>query len=99
MSKTTGTEARVCADIAGRQQLGIRKYGATLDASSLSLRDTLIHAYHEKLDAAIYTRSAIAKIEQGPEDTFTECAVCHRFVLITDTEDNVCPECCENSIP
>ena len=43
----TGTEAAVCADIFHRQQLGIAKYGVTLDRTDLNLRDWLQHAYEE----------------------------------------------------
>lgn len=62
--KPTGTEARVCADIAERQQLGIAKYGTTVADNPLSLRDWLRHLYEEQLDAAVYTRRAIEQIDQ-----------------------------------
>ena len=59
----TGTEARVCADIATRQKLGLAKYGATVEANPLSLRAWLQHAYEESLDQAIYLRRAIEEID------------------------------------
>lgn len=60
----TGTEARVCADIAQRQSLGIRKYGQTVEANPLTLREWLQHAYEEHLDAAVYLRRAIEQIDR-----------------------------------
>jgi len=59
----TGTEARVCADIAARQKLGIAKYGTTVEANPLPLLEWLRHAYEESLDLPIYLRRAIEEIE------------------------------------
>jgi len=59
----TGIEAIVCADIAARQRLGVAKYGTTVAENPLSLRQWLTAHYEELLDAAIYTRRAIAEIE------------------------------------
>ena len=50
----TGTESRVCADIAERQAKGVAKYGITVEANPLPLRAWLQHAYEECLDQAIY---------------------------------------------
>jgi len=55
----TGTEARVCADIAARQLLGIAKYGTTVENNPLSREEWLQHAYEEALDLAVYLRRAI----------------------------------------
>ena len=60
----TGPEARVCADIAGRQALGIRKYGTTVEGNPLTLREWLQHAYEETLDQAVYLRRAIEQIDR-----------------------------------
>lgn len=54
-----GTEARVCADIAQRQQMGIQKYGTTVADNPLPLRAWLEHAYQEALDMAVYLRRAM----------------------------------------
>lgn len=62
MSAPTGIEAAVCQDIADRQQLGIRKYGTTVAANPLELREWLQHAYEECLDQAVYLRRAIAEL-------------------------------------
>lgn len=67
----SGTEARVCADIARRQQLGIAKYGTTVAKNPLELREWLQHAYEEMLDQVIYLRRAIEELDKpkGPANT------------------------------
>jgi len=57
--KPTGTEKRVCDDIAKRQVKGVSKYGTTVENSPLSQRQWLRHAYEEALDLAIYLRRTI----------------------------------------
>lgn len=59
----TGTEARVCGDIARRQQAGVAKYGTTVEGNPLTLRRWLVHLYEEQIDAAVYTRRAIEKLD------------------------------------
>lgn len=59
----TGTEARVCQDIADRQARGIAKYGTTVEANPLELRAWLQHAYEECLDQAVYLKRVIEKID------------------------------------
>ena len=54
----TGVEARVCADIAARQRLGIAKYGCTVEQSP---DDMNRHAYEEALDLAVYLRADMEK--------------------------------------
>ena len=58
-----GTEARVCDDIARRQQMGMQKYGTSVEANPLSLRAWLQHAYEETLDQAVYLRRAIEELD------------------------------------
>lgn len=60
----TGIEALVCADIARRQALGIAKYGTTVAENPLELRQWLQHQYEELLDAAVYTRRAMAELDK-----------------------------------
>lgn len=62
--KATGTEARVCADIAGRQAKGLAKYGTTVEANQLYLRAWLQHAYEEALDQAIYLKRAMEEMDR-----------------------------------
>jgi predicted phage-related endonuclease len=68
----TGTEKRVCEDIAKRQALGRAKYGATVEENPLSLRDWLQHAYEETLDKAIYLRRAIEKLDAQAQERDAE---------------------------
>lgn len=60
----TGIEAKVCEDIARRQQFGLHKYGTTVAENPLELRQWLQHAYEELLDAAVYTRRAMAELDK-----------------------------------
>lgn len=60
----TGTEKRVCEDIAARQQLGLVKYGVSVEESPLPLVEWLQHAYLETLDKAVYLKRAI---DEGAE--------------------------------
>lgn len=59
----TEIEALVCADIARRQQFGLHKYGTTVAQNPLELRQWLQHQYEELLDAAVYTRRAMAELD------------------------------------
>lgn len=61
--EVSGTEAAICKDIASRQQVGIKKYGTTVRANNLSLRQWLQHSYEEKLDDIVYMRRAIEEID------------------------------------
>lgn len=56
--------AAVRADLLRRSELGIAKYGVTLDRTDLSLRDWLQHAYEEHLDAANYLKRSIIEIDR-----------------------------------
>ena len=58
-----GTEARICTEIAARQQMGINKYGTTVAENPLGLREWLVHAKQEALDQAIYLQRAIEEID------------------------------------
>lgn len=55
----TGIEKKVCEDIAKRQELGIAKYGTTVEGNPLPHRAWLQHAYEEALDMAVYLRRAM----------------------------------------
>lgn len=71
LSICSGIEARVAADIAARQRLGILKYGATVEANPLPLREWLEHAYQESLDLPIYLKRAIEEIDRGNATSHT----------------------------
>jgi IS1 family transposase len=64
----TGTEGRICADIAKRQQLGVKKYGVTVEKSNLTLRQWLQHSYEETLDNAVYLKRAMEEIDAKGDD-------------------------------
>lgn len=64
--QATGTEAKVCADIAARQQKGIAKYGTTVAENPAPLAEWLQHTYEELLDAAVYLKRAMTD-SQGTE--------------------------------
>ena len=63
MRNPKGTEKRVCEDIARRQEIGIKKYGKTVENNPLNLKQWLQHAYEETLDKAVYLKRAIEEIE------------------------------------
>jgi len=60
----TGTEGLVCDDIAARQKMGTAKYGTTVCANPLELKQWLQHAYEEALDQAIYLKRAIQELDK-----------------------------------
>lgn len=64
MTNATGIEAMVCADIARRQQVGLKKYGVSLADNPLTLLEWLEHSYQEKLDDALYMRRAIEQLKR-----------------------------------
>ncbi len=66
--QATGTEARVCEDIARRQRQGIAKYGVTVEENRLSELQWLTHAYEEALDMAVYLRRIIDLKSQQIDD-------------------------------
>lgn len=61
---THGIEKKVCADIEARQQLGMNKYGISVQDNPLTLRQWLEHAYQECLDQAIYLRRAMQELDK-----------------------------------
>lgn len=64
MKEPHGIEAKVCADIAARQELGMNKYGVSVKDNPLELRQWLEHAYQECLDQAIYLRRAMQELDK-----------------------------------
>lgn len=51
-------------DLHKRSQVGIRKYGTTLDENKASHRERLQHVYEEVLDAANYLKWTIMQIDE-----------------------------------
>lgn len=58
-------EQMVVNDILERQRKGIAKYGQTVAANPLELKEWLQHQYEELLDAAVYCKRAIVEIENA----------------------------------
>lgn len=54
----------VCADLQGRSQFGIKKYGTTLDENSADHRAKLEHIYNEVLDAANYLKWCMRELDK-----------------------------------
>jgi len=66
--RVSGTEQRVCEDIAARQSLGIKKYGTTVESNPLTTRQWAQHAYEEALDFAIYLKRMMESMEKEADD-------------------------------
>lgn len=49
-------------DLKQRSELGIEKYGVTLDRKDIDLKGWLQHAYEETLDKALYLKRAIKEL-------------------------------------
>lgn len=64
----TGTEAQVCRDIAKRQRRGLAKYGKTVIANNLPFARWLQHFYEELLDASVYAKRILTKMNYEPEN-------------------------------
>lgn len=54
----------VCDDLQRRSEVGIKKYGTTLDGNPLNLKEWLTHAYEETLDQALYLKRAIKELNK-----------------------------------
>jgi hypothetical protein len=63
-------EQQVCRDILDRQGLGVAKYGTTVAENPLELREWLQHSYEELLDASIYTKRAMAELDEKMKPYF-----------------------------
>lgn len=65
----TGTEARVCSDIAARQALGRKKYGMQISDNKMSVRDAIQNAYEEALDQCVYLRKCLEICDESKPST------------------------------
>lgn len=52
-------EEQVIAKIRDRREMGVKKYGKTMNRTDLSHRQWLIHAQEEAMDLAIYLEKLI----------------------------------------
>lgn len=64
MQPASGTEARVCEDIAKRQRVGLNKYGVSVADNPLSMKEWIQHAYEECLDQAVYLKRILDKLDE-----------------------------------
>jgi methylaspartate ammonia-lyase len=55
-----------------RSQLGIQKYGSTLDRDDLSLTDWLNHLQEELMDATLYIEKLKADLKQAQKAALIE---------------------------
>lgn len=55
--------AKTCALLLSRSAVGVRKYGTTLAANPLSMREWLVHLRDELLDGALYAQRAIDELD------------------------------------
>ncbi len=62
--ENSDTLNEVIKDMIAREQLGIKKYGTTIDRDDYSLEDWLIHAYEESLDKSLYLKKAIQQLQK-----------------------------------
>jgi len=61
------TTEKLCAELKQRREMGLKKYGTTLDDAGLSHRDLLQHAKEEALDLAEYLQTQIDMIDMEGE--------------------------------
>lgn len=54
----------VINEMKSREQVGIKKYGVTLDRNDLSVKDLLQHLLEEQMDSVMYTKAALMKLEE-----------------------------------
>lgn len=54
----------VINEMKSREQVGIKKYGVTLDRNDLSVKDLLQHLLEEQMDSVMYTKAALIKLEE-----------------------------------
>lgn len=74
-NKTDSIVEEVRNDLLKRSQIGINKYGVTLDRTDIDLKGWLQHALEETYDKALYLKRAIKELEkeeQKPINSYTE---------------------------
>ena len=58
----------VIKDMIAREQLGIKKYGTTIDRDDYSLKDWLQNAMEEHMDSVLYLKKAIMEIDKKQQN-------------------------------
>ena len=56
--------SEVINDLKRREQVGIKKYGTTVDRSDLSTEQWVQHFYEELLDASVYARAILKNVRE-----------------------------------
>lgn len=64
----TGTEAKVCQEIAARQSFGMNKYGISVRDNPLAVIEWLQHLKEELLDASVYAHRLIEELRNRQDD-------------------------------
>jgi hypothetical protein len=62
--KTSFILSEVIGDLKRREQVGIKKYGTTVDRSDLSTEQWVQHFYEELLDGAVYARAILQNVRE-----------------------------------
>jgi hypothetical protein len=57
----SSVEDSVCEKILGRAEVGLAKYGVTMDTAPLTTLDWLVHAQEEAMDLSVYLQKLIQK--------------------------------------
>ena len=57
------TTDKLCAELKARREMGLNKYGVSIDDNQLELKQWLQHAKEEALDLAEYLQRMIDGIE------------------------------------
>ena len=66
-SDLAGIEKLVALDLEQRQQMGIHKYGVSVEDNPLTQHEWLQHAYEETLDLAVYLRRLWTPEQKGDQ--------------------------------
>ena len=58
------TTDKLCAELKARREMGLNKYGVSIDDNPLTTKEWLQHAKEEVLDLAEYLQRMIDEIEK-----------------------------------
>ena len=58
------TTDKLCAELKARREMGLNKYGVSIDDNALTIKQWLQHAKEEALDLAEYLQRMIDEIEK-----------------------------------
>jgi len=78
---------KVLAKYSERSQLGIQKYGRTLDRDDLSLTDWLNHLQEELMDATLYIEKLKADLKQAQNAAIIQLMNIEYDEMLNDNKD------------